>query len=404
MREGVVCKNDDLFVLFCYGDETPACVQGSIFLERSMHMQPLNDTSYMQLAIQMAAIAQGQTSVNPVVGCVLVRDGEVVGMGAHLRRGEAHAEVHALRMAGDRANGSTAYVTLEPCCHYGKTPPCADQLIAAGVKRVVVAATDPHHHVAGKGIEVLRASGIEVEVGLCADEAEQLNVAFRHYIQHRTPYVTYKTATTLDGKTATSAGESQWITGAPARELVHTMRHQNEAIMVGIGTVLADNPSLTTRLPVPARNPIRIIVDSQLRIPLDAKVVTDGAAPTWVVTTEQAPKEKEWALMEQEVRVIRCGDGPQVDLAIMITRLGELEIPSILLEGGGRLAGAMLEQGLIQEMAWFVAPKMIGGGQAPVGLSWPGVKQMNEAIVLTEMKSEQVGEDILITARVAHRK
>jgi diaminohydroxyphosphoribosylaminopyrimidine deaminase/5-amino-6-(5-phosphoribosylamino)uracil reductase len=391
-------------VLFCHEIQAPAGFAGVYFFERSMHMQPMNDKSYMQLAIQMAAIAQGQTSINPVVGCVLVRDGEVVGMGAHLRRGEAHAEVQALRMAGNRANGSTAYVTLEPCCHYGKTPPCADQLIAAGVKRVVVAATDPHHHVAGKGIEVLRASDIEVEVGLCADEAEKLNVAFRHYIQTRTPYVTYKAATTLDGKTATASGESKWITGEAARELVHTMRHQNEAIMVGIGTVLADNPSLTTRLSVPARNPIRIIVDSQLRIPFDAKVVTDGEAQTWVVTTEHASKEKEWALMEHDVRVIRCGEGEQVDLALMMKRLGELEVPSILLEGGGRLAGAMLEQGLIHALAWFVAPKLIGGGQAPVGLNWPGVTAMSEAHMLSDMQSVSVGDDILITARLTERK
>jgi diaminohydroxyphosphoribosylaminopyrimidine deaminase/5-amino-6-(5-phosphoribosylamino)uracil reductase len=361
-------------------------------------MDVLHDEFYMMFALQLAQVAQGQTDINPVVGCVLVRDGAIVGFGAHLKRGEGHAEVLALQMAGDKAKGSTAYVTLEPCCHYGKTPPCADQLLAAGVTRVVVATIDPHERVAGKGVAHLEANGISVKVGVCEDEARRLNEKFNYYITTKLPFVTYKTATSLDGKTATQTGKSKWITGAAAREQVHMMRHQHQAIMVGSGTVLADDPSLTTRLDVPTVQPIRIIVDGQLRIPLTAKVVTDGLAPTWIVTTAQAPKEKAAQLEAHGVKIIYCGKGPRVDLKQMMVTLGELEIGSIFLEGGGQLAGALFEQQLIQKISWFVAPKLVGGQAAPVGLAWQGVAEMAQAVSLDSFTSTVVGDDLLIMA------
>ncbi|MEY4480012.1 MAG: hypothetical protein RLZZ267_690 [Bacillota bacterium] len=359
-------------------------------------MAILNDDYYMQFALQLASVAQGQTAINPIVGCVIVNAGEVVGFGAHLKRGQAHAEVHALKMAGDLAKGSTAYVTLEPCCHFGKTPPCADQLIQAGVSRVVVAAVDPNPLVAGQGIKHLQSHGIQVDVGLLSTESEQLNEAFNHYIVTKQPFVTFKTATTLDGKIATESGDSKWITDATARAYVHTIRHQNQAIMVGIGTVLADDPSLTTRLSVPGLHPIRIVIDSQLRIPLTSQLVIDQIAPTWIVTTEQAPLESEHALVANGIKVIRCGNGPQVDLKLAMKRLGELEIASILLEGGGKLAGAMLEAKCIHKMLWFIAPKLIGGLHAATPLQWTGVDTMKHAIKLDRLEMEHFDGDVLL--------
>lgn len=363
-------------------------------------MSVLNDDYYMQFALQLASVAQGQTSINPVVGCVIVNAGEVVGFGAHLKRGQAHAEVHALRMAGDLAKGSTAYVTLEPCCHFGKTPPCADQLLAAGVSRVVVAAVDPNPLVAGQGIKHLQSKGIEVRVGVLSRQSEQLNETFNHYIVTKQPFVTFKTATTLDGKIATSTGDSKWITSAASREYVHTIRHQYQAIMVGIGTVLTDDPTLTTRLSVPGLHPIRIVIDSQLRIPLTSQIVNDQSAPTWIITTEQASIESEQALVAKGIKVIRCGNGTQVDLQLAMQRLGELEIASILLEGGGKLAGALLEAKCIHKVLWFIAPKLIGGLQAATPLQWTGIETMNQAITLDRLEIEQFDGDVLLKSYV----
>jgi diaminohydroxyphosphoribosylaminopyrimidine deaminase/5-amino-6-(5-phosphoribosylamino)uracil reductase len=277
-------------------------------------LQLLNDEYYMKLAIQLAEGATGQTGINPVVGCVLVKDGRIVGMGAHLRRGTAHAEIHALQMAGPEAEGCTAYITLEPCSHFGKTPPCSDRIIQEKVQRVVVGCTDPNPLVAGTGIAKLREHGIEVEVGLMAEEAAKLNEAYNWFILTRRPFVTLKTASTLDGKIASRTGDSKWITDSESRQVVHTLRHQHQAIMVGIGTVLSDDPQLTTRLDVQALNPIRVIVDSRLRLPLDAKVVTDRAVETIVLTTAGAPETKRRELESSGLTVLECGSGPQVDL------------------------------------------------------------------------------------------
>ncbi|WP_254776934.1 bifunctional diaminohydroxyphosphoribosylaminopyrimidine deaminase/5-amino-6-(5-phosphoribosylamino)uracil reductase RibD [Paenibacillus sp. yr247] len=362
-------------------------------------MHVLNDEAYMRLALQMAESALGQTGINPVVGCVLVKDGRIVGMGAHLKRGHGHAEVLALQMAGEEAKGSTAYVTLEPCSHFGKTPPCSDRLIEAGVTRVVIAGTDPNPQVAGTGIVKLRAQGIKVSVGLLGEEASAMNEAFNKYIVTRMPFVTMKTASTLDGRIASKTGDSKWITSPASRDFVHTLRHRHQGIMVGVDTVIADDPLLSARGDVPAVQPVRIVADSQLRIPLSARVFTEqDRQPTILLASGQAPTERRAALEARGITVLTCGDGPQVDLTLAMRQLGEREIGSILLEGGGKLSGAMLERRLLDKLVLMFAPKIIGGGSAaPVNISFEGFAKMDDAITLDRVKVEQFGPDICLT-------
>ncbi|KUP20418.1 bifunctional diaminohydroxyphosphoribosylaminopyrimidine deaminase/5-amino-6-(5-phosphoribosylamino)uracil reductase RibD [Paenibacillus sp. DMB5] len=361
-------------------------------------MNIMNDEFYMSLALDMAERAQGQTGINPVVGCVVVKDGAVIGLGTHLQRGTGHAEVHALNMAAGKAQGSTAYVTLEPCSHYGKTPPCSQRLIDEGVARVVVACEDPNPQVAGRGFEMLREAGIDVEVGLLRSRALRLNERFIKYILTKQPFVTLKSASTLDGKLATRTGDSKWISNGQAREIVHTLRHRHQGIMVGVGTVIADNPSLTTRLEVPGLHPVRIVIDSGLRTPLDANVVTDGQAPTIIVTTTAADPAKKAALEAAGISVITCGDGPRVDLKAAMITLGEMEIGSILLEGGGTLNGSMLQSGLVDRVVLFYAPKIVGGGaEAPGTFDFPGVALMKEAITLEGLEVEVLGDNVCIS-------
>ncbi|OMF30459.1 bifunctional diaminohydroxyphosphoribosylaminopyrimidine deaminase/5-amino-6-(5-phosphoribosylamino)uracil reductase RibD [Paenibacillus sp. FSL H8-0259] len=365
-------------------------------------MDKMNDEFYMSLALDMAERAQGQTGINPVVGCVVVKDGAMIGIGTHLQRGTGHAEVHALNMAAGKAQGSTAYVTLEPCSHYGITPPCSQRLIDEGVARVVVACEDPNPQVAGRGIEMLRGQGIEVEVGLLRSRAIRLNEKFIKYILTKQPFITLKSASTLDGKIATRTGDSKWISNDESRELVHTLRHRHQGIMVGVNTVIADNPSLTTRLNVPGLNPIRIIIDSTLRLPLESAVVIDGLAPTVVVTTEAGDPARKAALLAAGVQVVAAGSGPRVDLQAAMTALGGMEIGSILLEGGGTLNGAMLEQGLVDRVVLFFAPKIVGGGAAAAGtFDFPGVELMRDAITLEGLEVEVLGDNVCISGTPA---
>lgn len=358
-------------------------------------MNVLNDQFYMQMAIDLAGKAAGQTEINPVVGCVIVNEGRIVGLGAHLRRGEGHAEVLALNMAGDAAEGATAYVTLEPCSHYGKTPPCAMKLIVSRVKRVVIATTDPNPLVAGRGVEALRQAGIHVEVGLLEAQSRAMNEKFNHYITTRRPFVTLKMATSLDGRIATRTGDSRYVSGAAAREYTHTLRHQHRAIMIGVETALADDPQLTTRLDVPAIDPIRIVVDSSLRLPTAARMFQDDGPETIVLTTERAfSSTRRRPLEDAGATVIACGDGAHVDLALALEKLGAREIGSILLEGGGRLAGAMIEAQLVQKLVLHVAPKLLGGDK--LAFNWAGVEKMAEAIALTHFTVEQLGDDLCL--------
>ncbi|MEX2462129.1 MAG: bifunctional diaminohydroxyphosphoribosylaminopyrimidine deaminase/5-amino-6-(5-phosphoribosylamino)uracil reductase RibD [Paenibacillaceae bacterium] len=355
-------------------------------------MDLINDEFYMRIALQLAHGATGQTGVNPMVGCVIVKEGAVVGMGAHLKMGTAHAEVHALDMAGVNAAGSTAYVTLEPCSHHGRTPPCCDRLIAEKVKRVVVACMDPNPRVAGTGIARLREHGVEVTLGVLEHEAIDLNEKFNKFITTRLPFVTLKTASTLDGKIASKTGDSQWITNEQSRAYVHTLRHQHQAIMVGVETVVVDNPKLTTRLSVAALDPIRIFIDSKLRTPPNASALQQTGR-TIIVTTEQASVEKIEKLLEAGAEIIKAGAGPRVDLPEAMKQLAAQEIGSILLEGGGRLNGAMLAQKLIDKCYLFYAGKIIGGDGAPSNFSFDGFAKMSEAVWLDRLKLEQFGSD-----------
>lgn len=363
------------------------------------------EEQYMRQALQIARYATGRTSPNPVVGAVIVRNGRVVGQGWHCQAGTPHAEINALKQAGELARGATIYVTLEPCSHQGKTGPCTDALIRAGIGKAVVAMTDPNPVVAGRGIGKLRAAGIEVIEGVLAAEAAKVNEVFIKWITCRFPFVALKTAMTLDGKVATCTGNSQWITNEASRRRVHEYRNIYDAIMVGIGTVLADNPALTTRLPEDSRNPVRIIVDSRARTPLSAQVVQDGQAPTIIAVSPQAPAERVQALQNAgaEVLVVAEKDG-KVDLRELLQVLGSKCITSILLEGGATLNAAMMNSNLVDKLYWFIAPKLIGGCLAPGPIGGAGVNLIDQGYFVEDISSELLAGDILISGYLRNRE
>jgi diaminohydroxyphosphoribosylaminopyrimidine deaminase/5-amino-6-(5-phosphoribosylamino)uracil reductase len=350
------------------------------------------DTRYMSLALDVAKGAIGQTSPNPLVGAVVVKDGEIVGLGAHLKAGEAHAEVHALRMAGEKARNATIYVTLEPCSHHGRTPPCTDAILQAGIARVVIATTDPNPLVAGRGVARLREAGLEVKVGVLEEEARRLNEVFFHYITSGTPFVTVKTASTLDGKVATETGHSRWVSGAEAREEVHLMRHHHDAILVGVNTVIADDPALTARLDETAKQPVRVILDTTLRTPLTARVVTDGKAPTWIFTTRRAPRDRQEALRQKGVTVICDEERDHVDVPFVLRSLGNRGISSLLVEGGAAVNGAFLQARAIQKVITYISLKLVGGAGAPTSFGGSGIPSMEHAIRLKHVEVERISE------------
>jgi diaminohydroxyphosphoribosylaminopyrimidine deaminase/5-amino-6-(5-phosphoribosylamino)uracil reductase len=354
----------------------------------------MEEETYMRLALTLAESARGQTGVNPLVGAVVVKDGRIVGTGAHLRQGEPHAEVHALNMAGLYAKDSTVYVTLEPCSHQGRTPPCAERLIHERVQRVVVAALDPNPIVSGNGVKRLREAGIRVDVGMLEKEATQINEVFNKYITEKIPFVTLKSAMTLDGKVATVTGDSRWISGEDSRTEVHRLRHENDAIMVGVGTVIADDPQLTARMSVEGMNPIRIVVDSKLRTPLESKVVQDRSAPTIILTTKSADPDKKSALRGFGIEVIEVNSGHQVDLISALQQLGQMEIASILVEGGATLGGALLQQKCVDKVVLYIAPKVIGGETAPPVWKIDGIPWMKNALSFSHISYKQVGDDL----------
>ncbi|GIP20160.1 bifunctional diaminohydroxyphosphoribosylaminopyrimidine deaminase/5-amino-6-(5-phosphoribosylamino)uracil reductase RibD [Paenibacillus sp. J22TS3] len=360
-------------------------------------MERMNDEFYMSLALDMAEKALGQTGSNPVVGAVVVKDGAIVGIGTHLKQGTAHAEVHALNMAGEQAKGSTVYVTLEPCSHYGLTPPCSRRLITEQVARVVIACEDPNPKVAGSGTLMLRTHGIKVDVGVLEDRAKRLNKKFIKFITTGLPFVTLKSASTLDGKIASRSGDSKWITNALAREYVHVLRHQHRGIMVGVETVIADDPELTTRLSVPGLSPVRIIVDSRLRTPEHAKVVKANPENTLFLTTKLADPGRKKAFEDAGIRVFECGEGPQVDLRAAMKMLADAGISSILAEGGGRLNGSLITERLVDEVYMFMAPKLIGGTTSPGNFSFEGPELMKDAVKLDGISVEILEDNVLIT-------
>ncbi|MBY7142704.1 bifunctional diaminohydroxyphosphoribosylaminopyrimidine deaminase/5-amino-6-(5-phosphoribosylamino)uracil reductase RibD [Virgibacillus sp. NKC19-3] len=358
----------------------------------------MNDEDYMRYALQLAQGVSGQTSPNPPVGAVVVKDGAIVGIGAHLKAGEAHAEVHALQMAGENAQGATIYVTLEPCAHYGRTPPCADLIVEKGVKRAVIAVADPNEKVAGQGIQKLREANVNVDLGVLHKEAEVVNAVFFHYTQTKTPFVTVKAAVSLDGKTATVTGDSKWITGEKARHDVHHYRHRHDGILIGVNTVIADNPKLTTRLSHTGKNPVRIILDTKLRTPLDANIITDNEALTWIFTGKHVT-EKEMApfLKKPWVDVIQLEE-EQIDVDTVLDILGERKIMSVLVEGGAEVNGSFLKKLRMNQLVMYMAPKLIGGIDAPTSFMGEGFRLISEVPELTIKQVEMIGEDMKVTA------
>lgn len=347
---------------------------------------------YMQQAIQLARTGDGQTGINPLVGAVLVKDGRVVGLGAHLKAGEAHAEVHAIRMAGASAYGATLYVTLEPCSHYGKTPPCVDLIIEAGIKRVVVAMEDPNPLVAGKGIRKLKGSGVDVHVGLLEEEARALNPAFLRSIETKRPYVILKTATSLDGKVALDSGESKWVTSPEARRDVHELRSSVDAILTGIGTVLADDPDLTARLERPAPQPQRIVLDRDLRLPLSSKLVrTADAIPVHVFTTSD-DQERLAHMASTGVHIHEYSSLGQVLEQLYANGVGRL-----LVEAGPTLVTSLLDGGYVDEWWVYQSPRVFGGKQSVYRSHHDGPIQAIERFDV--QSTEIIGPDIKLVLR-----
>ena len=355
----------------------------------------------MRAALALARRGLGAVWPNPAVGCVLVRDGRVVGRGWTQPGGRPHAEIEALRRAGDAARGATAYVSLEPCAHHGETPPCADALVEAGIARAVVALSDPDPRVDGSGIRRLIAAGIDTDVGACEAAAAELNAGFVLRVRDGRPMVTLKLATSLDGRIATHSGQSQWVTGETARRMAHGLRASHDAVLVGATTAVQDDPELTCRLPgLDHRSPVRVVLDGRLRLPLTHKLVSGArGTPTWVVTFPPATGEaavRHKAYRDSGVALIEVDadrDG-NPDLGAVLTTLGARGITRVLVEGGGRVAAGLLARGLVDRLVWFHAPRVIGGDGIPAAAGF-GVDRVVNAPEFSLVSSQRVGNDIM---------
>ncbi len=351
----------------------------------------------MRLALRLARRGVGRVSPNPLVGAVVVRGGAVVGRGYHAAYGGDHAEVMALRDAGEAAQGATIYVNLEPCNHTGHTPPCTQAILKAGIRRVVIGMRDPNPDVPGGGADLLRAKGLMVTEDVLESQCRRLNEIFVHFITRKTPFVIMKIAATLDGKTATRTGQSQWITGERSLRQVHRLRGAVDAIMVGIGTVLHDNPMLTCRAPHPPRQPIRIVVDTTLKLPEDAALVTSvGTAPLLVATGPAVDQGKRKRLESRGVEILSLPlYNKKVDLKVLMRQLGERKVTSILLEGGSRLNASVLAEGIARKVMIFFAPKILGGQASRSMFHEPSPDTLSEAVPVTSWEVRRVGEDFL---------
>ncbi|HEY3920236.1 MAG TPA: bifunctional diaminohydroxyphosphoribosylaminopyrimidine deaminase/5-amino-6-(5-phosphoribosylamino)uracil reductase RibD [Stellaceae bacterium] len=365
----------------------------------------MNDAPFMRAALNLARRGLGTVWPNPAVGCVLVKDGAVVGRGWTQPGGRPHGETEALARAGAAARGATAYVSLEPCCHHGKTPPCVDALIEAGIARVVVPIEDPDPRVAGRGIARLKAADVVVEIGLCAKEAAEINAGFLMRLAEGRPLVTLKLAATLDGRIATSHGESQWITGEAARSRAHLLRATHDAVMVGVGTVIADDPLLTCRLPgLETRSPVRIVIDGGLRVPLTAKLVADAKkVPTWIVHRHGAEAVRCQTLRDCGIELIEVpvSENLEMDLTVAFAELGKRGLTRVLVEGGASLAGELVEEGLVDRLAWFHAPMLIGGDGLPAIAAF-GVDSLAAAPRFKRLSLEAIGDDVFETLARVH--
>lgn len=364
------------------------------------------DIGFMKRALELAEKGAGYVNPNPMVGSVIVKDSNIIGEGYHKYFGGNHAEIEALSSLTDGSEDSTMYVTLEPCSHYGKTPPCVNAIIKSGIKRVVVAMLDPNPLVAGNGIKILRENGIEVITGVLETEAKRLNEIFIKYITTKLPFCLLKSAMSLDGKIATKFSDSKWITCNESREYVHRLRHRYSSIMVGVNTVLVDNPLLTVRMPeFQGDNPVRIIVDSKCRIPLGSNVVKKTShAKTLIATAEGADPEKIKMLNDVGVEVlILPSKNQRVDLNELMKKLGEMGIDSILLEGGGTLNYSALETGIVDKVNYFIAPKIIGGILAKTPVEGNGISLVKDAFSVKDMTTHKFGQDIMIEGYVNQR-
>lgn len=361
-----------------------------------------NDEFWMKRALRLARKALGWTSPNPPVGAVIVKGDSLIAEGYHEGAGKPHAEAIALLRAGEKAEGSTLYVTLEPCDHFGRTPPCTHAIIAAKIRRVVVGTVDPNPIVNGRGIARLKEAGIEVTVGVLEDEAKELIEPFAKFITKRLPFVTLKLAMSMDGKIATKTRESKWITSKPARRYAHRLRHEHDAVMVGVGTVLTDDPQLTVRLVRgKVKQPVRVVVDSLAQTPPTAKVIRSAETPSIIAVTERAPKERIERLRQAGCEVWQLPSGPdgRVNLVDLLKRLAERDIVSVLVEGGSELAGSFVKQRLVDRVIFFFAPLLVGGREAVPAIGGEGFDKLSEALRLTEVRVKRLGTDLAVMAK-----
>lgn len=359
----------------------------------------MTDSDYMRLALKLAIKGKGRVNPNPMVGAIIVKNGKIIGKGFHQTYGDLHAERNAFadcKARGEDAEGATIYVTLEPCCHYGNTPPCTDAIIENKISRVVIGSSDPNPKVAGKGVKKLREHGIEVTEGILQPECDEINSVFFHYITTGLPYVVMKYAMTLDGKTAAYTGKSQWITGETARRSVHETRGALSAIMTGVGTVIADNPMLTCRIPG-GKNPVRIICDTKLRTPLDSNVVNTTSEAKTIIATSVCDKRRHQPYIQKgcEIVVVPEYNG-HVDLCVLMKELGSRKIDSVLLEGGAELNWSAINCGIVNRVQAYIAPKLFGGKTAKSPMGGAGVESPDGAFIITSPKIQVIGDDILI--------
>ena len=357
----------------------------------------MDDLTYMKMALELAGRGAGYTSPNPMVGAVVVKDGEIVGKGWHEKVGGPHAEVNAIDSADTSLEGADIYVTLEPCNHTGRTPPCTKKILDAGIKRVVVAMDDPNPDVTGGGNTFLRENGLEIISGICETEALKLNEAFIKHITDKKPFVTAKCACTLDGRIATRTGDAKWVTGESSRHYVHQIRHEMDAIMVGIGTVMADDPMLTTRLEgIDVRHPVRVILDSKLSVPMNAKVL-GGDAKTIIVTGSDVFDEKKANVEDKGVQVLEVPlIDNRIDLGQLMIKLGEQGIMSLLLEGGSSVMASALKSDIVDKVMFFYAPKILGSDDGMPICSGPGPELMRDCLTLKDISTSRFDDDILI--------
>jgi diaminohydroxyphosphoribosylaminopyrimidine deaminase/5-amino-6-(5-phosphoribosylamino)uracil reductase len=368
----------------------------------------MNHEAYMRRALELAERGTGCTSPNPMVGAVVVKDGRIVGEGWHKAYGQAHAEVNALAQAGEEARGATLYVTLEPCNHTGKTPPCTDAVLASGISHVVMAMKDPNPKVSGGGAQRLQAAGVQVTSGVLEDEALRLNETFVKYVTTGLPFVTVKIAATLDGRIATRTGDARWISSEASRNIVHRMRHAYDAILVGVDTVLRDNPMLTTRIGADAlggcqpKNPLRIVLDTHLRIDPSSNILHHrDTSQTWLVAAEPVVAENRKRLERENVRIIPCPIRQnRIDLHALMPLLGEKRITSLLVEGGSRIVGSFLRCALVDKFVGFYAPKMLMGDDGVPICSGPGVEQMADCLKLKDIAVSRIDQDVMIIGYV----